>query len=783
MNYSETVGDYMFKKMFLYFFVAVAFLISFSCAPVKFSKSDQINVNPNVTPTNTNSVVCTPRINSSQITFTYSGSALPSIVSQCTPSEVNYEWVVKRSDMSVVSTVIPGLTGVNPVNVDFNVLGSGVYYVFLNATDSSGVNSPFMATTPLEFVVPGTNVGNSLTCDPKLNSTFTSVVVNSTDSNPTVAANCTPAAGMYLWTVYKDTNPTPVVISGLSGANSTPDFKTFGPGAYRVYLYSTSTGSAHWQSSAPLNVTVAQSVTPPTDTPIQCTPRINGTLTSLTLTSSSSNPLISANCLPANIQYNWTVTRNGQSVSVPNLGGSNSNPNFLSLGTGTYLVYLTASHPSHTAWSSSSPLILTVDSANPGTLTLNCAPRLNSTNVSVSIAVGGTNPTLTSGCSPATASHIWTVYRAGQLVTVPNISGSSSVPDFLSLGVGTYQIYLTASSPNYNSFVLADPLEVIVGPAIVPLRHVAYNKAVTVTDNQVDILLVVDDSNSMAPENTQLAQKLQGFVNDLTASNVDWQMCATVTRAQDVNSNGILYWGASRNWVGYLASPAWVLKLGASDPYAIFTNTIAGIGAGWAGTDDERAIKAAYWHAEYAQYNNCYRPDASLSVIVLSDEDERSVGGDAAQVYYSGELKSLEADDLPQSYVNKVKQKFGNDKRLSVNSIIVKPNDTTCMASQDAGGAKSHYGFKYNELSQLTNGYTGSICAADFSQNLNYFKDRIVRNLSSVNLECAPVGNIAVNITPAMGTVGTALVNNTLVFTPTIPAGRTVSVEYDCPVN
>jgi len=524
-------------------------------------------------------------------------------------------------------------------------------------------------------------------------------------------------------------------------------------------------------------------VTPPGQAQILCAPRINGTLTLLSITSAASNPLVSANCSPSNNVYNWTVTQNGQTVVVPNLIGANSNPDFLSLGVGTYLISLTTTQVGSTTWTTTTPMVLTVDSVAIGALTLNCAPRLNSNAVSASVAINGINPTLISGCNPATATNVWTVFRNGQPVTIAGLGGVSSTPDFITAGLGTYQIYLTSTLVGYNSFVLANPLVVVVGPSVIALRSVAYNNTVLVTDNQVDILLVVDDSNSMAPENTQLAQKLQVFVNDLTASNVDWQMCSTVTRAQDVNANGVLYWGASRNWVSYVGTPAWILKLGAVDPYAIFTNTMAAIGAGWAGTDDERAIKAAFWHAEYEQYNTCYRPTASLSVLILSDEDERSVGGDPAQVFYSTELKPLEGDDLPQSYVNKIKQKFGVNKRISVNSIIVKPGDAACMAAQDAGGAKSHYGYKYNELSQLTNGYVGSICAADYSQNLNYFKSRIVSALSSVILECAPVGNITVNITPSMGVVSTQLINNTLVFTPTIPAGRNVQVGYSCPLN
>jgi hypothetical protein len=297
----------------------------------------------------------------------------------------------------------------------------------------------------------------------------------------------------------------------------------------------------------------------------------------------------------------------------------------------------------------------------------------------------------------------------------------------------------------------------------------------------VDILLVVDDSNSMLPENTRLAQKLQGFVNDLTNSGLDWQMCSTVTRAQTVNN--VLYWGASKNWVGYVGSPAWILKLGATDPYSIFTNTINQIGAGWAGTDDERAIKAAIAHADYSTYNTCYRNDASLAVIILSDEDERSIGGNMALQYYYAEWKALEADDYPQAFVNKIKQRFGPKKPVSVNSIIVKPGDATCMASQDAGGAKSHYGYKYKELSNLTQGYVGSICDADYSQSLYYFKDKIKQSLSSIPLECAPVGAVSVAITPAMGGVTSQVVNNTLNFSPAIPAGRTVTIEYDCAVN
>ncbi len=750
-----------------------------SCAPVKFSKATNFAVTPTCSGAscNTASVSCDPKINGSSTTFTFpaNGASTANVSANCSPSNVDYNWVVKRFDSSIVTTTIPGLTGSDPQAVDFRGLGPGAYYVFLTATQTGGSLSPYNATTPLEFIVG--NIGNTLICDPKLNATLTTLTVNQTDNNPAVSANCSPAAGNYIWTATKDGIET--VITGLSGANSSPDFKGMGAGVYNVYLYATATGSQHWQSSTPLVVTVnGTSVTPA----VECNPKINGSLDSVILTTSSSNPLINANCIPANSTYTWTVTRNGNPVAIAGLSGAASNPNFLSSGAGTYLVYLNASTNGHTAYNSTTPLTVTVDNSGP-TTAINCSPRLNGTSTSLTITTSGPNPQVTASCDQPSAVLTWTATKDGTPVTVPGLSGTSSTPNFTSLGQGTYLIYLGATATGYNAYASPTPLSLTVGPAAVPVRRINFSKSVQASDNKVDILMVFDDSNSMAPENTRLGARLQGFVNDLTASGVDWQMCATVTRAQDVNNNGVLYWGASRNWVNYVGSPQWVLKAGAADPYSIFTNTVAAIGAGWANTDDERGIKAAWWHSEYRASNSCYRSDASIAVILISDEDERSVGGDPSKVHYAAELKSLEAEDQPQAYVNKMKQTFGLQKRFTFNSIIVKPGDSACMASQDSEGAKSHYGFKYAELSQLTGGAVGNICAADYSSNLYYFKDRIVNTLASLPLECAPVGDIDVSITPSIGAVSVQVQNNNLVFSPAIPTGRTVQLGYDCPQN
>ena len=231
-----------------------------------------------------------------------------------------------------------------------------------------------------------------------------------------------------------------------------------------------------------------------------------------------------------------------------------------------------------------------------------------------------------------------------------------------------------------------------------------------------------------------------------------------------------------------------MLKSGTANLDNIFKDTINSIGAGWTGTDDERGIKAAWWHLwngdpRYSGNSGCYRTDAALSMILISDEDERSVGGLVADQYYANEFKVLESDDLPATLTGQVQDIFGTTKRFSFNSIIVKPDDNQCMALQDSAGSKSHYGRKYSEASTLTAGGIGSICAPDFSANLNYFTAAIQTSINSFPLECAPVGNkVTFKINSAVNKNYVLTVNGmSATFNPGLPAGVRLDLSYKCP--
>lgn len=318
------------------------------------------------------------------------------------------------------------------------------------------------------------------------------------------------------------------------------------------------------------------------------------------------------------------------------------------------------------------------------------------------------------------------------------------------------------------------------------LKDIEITNTVTTSNNKVDIILIVDDSKSMLSDNQKLAAKLSNFVGSLENSALDWQVCATITNAVQMGGASQV-WGASIYWQNssiFSTSLGIVLKKGQSDLPNIFASTINYIGAGWAGTDDERAIKAAYNHVYNGDYNysnasGCYRSDAAIAFIIISDEDERSIGGDKSQQYYPGEYQPLEDQDIPENFVAYIKSTFGNDKHFTVNSIIVKPGDTNCMKIQDVE-AKSHYGIKYAELSNTTAGGIGSICDSDFLPNLNLFTDKIISSLTSVPLPCAPVGDVIVSVTPAIRNLNNSLSGLNLVFNKSIPAGSTLDIKFKC---
>ncbi len=284
----------------------------------------------------------------------------------------------------------------------------------------------------------------------------------------------------------------------------------------------------------------------------------------------------------------------------------------------------------------------------------------------------------------------------------------------------------------------------------------------------VDILVVVDDSTSMEADQKKLGDRLGDFVTDLDNSLLDWQMCITTTDTD-------FYRGRAIQWVGLNNH---ILRPNSPNRAQVFKDTLNQIGTGY--SNDEQGIKATYQAISDKNNSGCMRNSAALAVIVLSDEDERSVGGVRSRS--SAQYKALEAENMPTNLVQHVQTSFpstGSPKRFVFNSIIVKPGDTACEASQDGEGAPSFFGTKYDELSKLTGGYVASICDADYKKNLKFFQDSIITELAKVDLTCDPI-NVQVVTTPKVDNLTYQVSGNSISFTPPLPAGTRVVINYEC---
>ncbi len=230
---------------------------------------------------------------------------------------------------------------------------------------------------------------------------------------------------------------------------------------------------------------------------------------------------------------------------------------------------------------------------------------------------------------------------------------------------------------------------------------------IDLTNTDLDILLVIDDSGSMYKDNEKLAGYLGDLADEMSLEGIDWQMCVTTTDVSYYEGRTIL-WKSNNN--------SNIVNASSNIP-RVFNKTIEWIGHGW--SDDEQGIKAMNLAINEPDNSNCFRDGASLAVILISDEDERSVGG--KQSLSSVQYKKLNNRNSPSVFMDSVFSKFGGSKRVAVHSIVV--DDSACRKAQDAEGSPSFIGLKYMELSELSGGSVMSICDDDYLIDLNIYGD------------------------------------------------------------
>lgn len=262
-------------------------------------------------------------------------------------------------------------------------------------------------------------------------------------------------------------------------------------------------------------------------------------------------------------------------------------------------------------------------------------------------------------------------------------------------------------------------------------------------NNKVDVLMVVDNSASMAAYQDNLSSNFNAFMSNFLTKGYDFHLAVTTTDAylagdqfrKDPNL------ARFRDGAGAARSGVSIITDNMADPLGVFAlNSRLGVG----GSGDERAF-ASIKAAISSPLNQGFLRDSSfLAVIILSDEDDFSHserlesswnrGGIADHSYDSG----LESVDSYVSFLDSITRSSGSGRRYNVNAITVA--DEACLARHRMDTTGTVIGRRYMDMVAKTEGVLGSICEDNFSTTLNAIGRKVVEDTSSsVNLKYFPV--------------------------------------------
>ncbi|MBY0383618.1 VWA domain-containing protein [bacterium] len=281
---------------------------------------------------------------------------------------------------------------------------------------------------------------------------------------------------------------------------------------------------------------------------------------------------------------------------------------------------------------------------------------------------------------------------------------------------------------------------------------------------QVDILFVSDNSDSMDEEQSRMAQRIHSFMDQI--KNLDWQI-AIVTTDPTSTQYGDGRFLQFPNGQYFLTS-----KLDINTARDEFGKTIQ---RSENGSNTEEGIRAVARSIQRAanpkdpvdqEHRKFFRPSASLSVVILSDEDE----SDGDPINLGSELLKL---------VNAT----WSQKVFQFHSIIVRPNDTACK-NVFSGHV---YGISYAELTSKTQGILGNICDEDYGSQLSMIGQSVVNTQTTYALDCQPKdldgnGTPDVLVTEAGGgSVPNFVINGDKVVFSRPPGIGQYKMEYYCP--
>ncbi len=220
--------------------------------------------------------------------------------------------------------------------------------------------------------------------------------------------------------------------------------------------------------------------------------------------------------------------------------------------------------------------------------------------------------------------------------------------------------------------------------------------------NEVDILWVVDNSQSMADEQAEVALRFREFITSIEDANLDFHIGIVTTDLDPDNPDR-----------GDLVAPDGGTPYITPDTDNYETLFQYRVQVGIDGSDREKGIGAAYEALTEPRLSGANegfrRPDATLSIIYVSDENDCTDDGRLDR-YADGQACYDHDDQLVsvRSLIDRYEADLAPDSARLLVSAIVGPKIT-----DGCDGAVP--GFRYLSMAAAFGGIQGSICEEDFS--------------------------------------------------------------------
>ena len=230
-------------------------------------------------------------------------------------------------------------------------------------------------------------------------------------------------------------------------------------------------------------------------------------------------------------------------------------------------------------------------------------------------------------------------------------------------------------------------------PTLVVPDHTVYDEFFQESPEQVDVLLIVDNSCSMLAEQQMLATEFEAFVEFFHLAQTDYHIGVTTT---DMYVEG-----------GALLGTPYTITPTTPNPGEVFRNNVQ-VGAG--GSGFERGFEAAWSALSPSLRNNLnagfYREEAALAVIYVSDEDDASPYAVRDWTDAFWDLKGQRARGM-----------FTASALVGVHPVTLQPS--TCGRMPDDVFAGADDAPRYWDMVHETGGVIRSICESEFSDVVN----------------------------------------------------------------